>query len=145
VAPVLGQFKLDPPNTAQLFYHPLFHIANRFELRSDRPVLFSYGARLPIYPVRFRLQVNPHRLLYGWEAGQSDTHVYHIDPIGFEAATGMPVDYILLWDMPAPNEASPFSAIRPSVFRAGYHLTYRSSGGRMELFQRPGPGGCAKP
>jgi hypothetical protein len=145
VAPVLGQFKLDPPNTAQLFYHPLFQIASQFQLRSDRPVLFSYGARLPIYPVRFRLQVDPHRILYGWVEGQSDTHVYHIDPIGFEAATGMAVDYILLWDMPAPDEASPFSAIRPSVVGAGYQLTYRSSGGRMELYRRPGPGGCAKP
>jgi hypothetical protein len=145
IAPVLGQFKLDPANDAQLFYHPLFHIANRFELRGDRPVLFSYGARLPIYPVRFRPAADPHRLLFGWESGQSDTHVYKIDPIGYEAATGIPVDYILLWDMPAPNEASPFSAIRPSVLRAGYQLVYRSSGRRMELYRRPGPGGCPKP
>lgn len=145
VAPVLGQFKLDPANTAQLFYHPLFHIANRLELRADRPVLFNYGARLPIYPVRFRPAVDPHRLLFGWEPGQSDTHVYQIDPAGFEAATGIPVDYILLWDMPAPGEASPFSAIRPSVIRAGYQLTYRSSGMRMELYRRSGPGGCVKP
>jgi hypothetical protein len=145
VAPVLGQFKLDPLNTARLFYHPLFHIANRFGLKYDRAVLFSYGARLPIYPVRFRPQANPHRFLYGWEPGQSDTHVYQIDPIGFEAATGVPVDYILLWDMPAPNEAGLFSAIRPSVIRAGYQLAYRSSGKRMELYRRPGPGGCVKP
>jgi hypothetical protein len=145
IAPILGQFKLDPANTAQLFYHPLFHIANRFELRGDRPVLFSYGARLPIYPVRFVPGVDPHRLLFGWEPGQSDTHVYKIDPIGYEAATGIPVDYILLWDMPGPDEASLFSAIRPSVLGAGYQLVYRSSGRRMELYQRPGPGGCAKP
>ena len=89
VAPVLGQFKLDPPNTAQLFYHPLFHLASRFELTSDRAVLFSYGARLPIYPVRFRPQIDPHRILYGWQPGQSDTHIYLIDPIAFEAATGI--------------------------------------------------------
>jgi hypothetical protein len=123
----------------------LFHIANRFELTSDRAVLFSYGARLPIYPVRFRPQADPHRFLYGWVPGQSDTHVYQIDPIGFEAVTGIPVDYILLWDLPAANEASPFSAIRPSVIRAGYQLTYQSSGKRMELYQRPGRGGCVQP
>jgi hypothetical protein len=145
VAPVLTQFKLDPANTARLYYHPLFHLASRFELRGDRPVLFSYVARLPIYPVMFRPGADPQRLLYGWQLSQRDTRVYQIDIAGFEAASGIPVDYVLLWDFPEPDQPGPYHDIRLAVTGARYQLVHRSSGGRMELYQRPGPGGCAKP
>jgi hypothetical protein len=145
VAPVLTQFKLDPENTARLYYHPLFHIASRFELRADRPVLFSYVARLPIYPVMFRPDADPQRLLYRWTPSQRDTRVNKIDIAGFEAASRIPVDYVLLWDFPGPDQPGPYHDIREAVTSARYHLVHRSSGGRMELYQRPGPEGCAKP
>jgi hypothetical protein len=145
VAPILTQFKLDPANTARLFYHPLFHIASRFELRSDRPVLFSYVARLPVYPVRFRPDADPQRLLYGWTPAQRDTRVYKIDIASYEAASGIPVDYVLLWDFPNPDQPGPYHDIREEVTRSGYQLAHRSAGGRLELYRRPGPGGCAKP
>jgi len=133
VAPILTQFKLDPANSARLFYHPLFHLANRIELRSDRPVLFSYLARLPIYPVRFRPDADPQSHLFSWQPGQRDTRVYKIDIAGYEALSGIKVDYVLLGDFPAPDQAGP------------YQLVHRSSGGRLELYLRPGPEGCAKP
>ena len=145
VAPVLTQFKLDPANTARLYYQPLFHLASRFELRNDRPVLFSYVARLPIYPVMFRPDADPQRLLYGWQPSQRDTHVYQIDIARFEAASGIPVDFVLLWDFPQPDQPGAWHDIREAVTHAGYRLVHRSSGGRMELYQRTGPGGCAKP
>jgi hypothetical protein len=144
VAPILTHFKLDPANTARLYYQPMLHFASLFELRDDRAVLFSYVARLPIYPVMFRLGADPQRLLYGWETSQRDTHVYKIDITGFEAASGIPVDYVLLWDFPGPDQPGPYHDIRESVTRARYHLAHRSSGGRMELYQRTDPGGCAK-
>jgi hypothetical protein len=145
VAPILTQFKLDPANSARLFWHPLFHIASRFELQRDRPVLFSYVARLPIYPVRYRTDADPQRLLYGWLPGQRDTRVYHVDIAKYEAASGIPVDYVLLWDFPEPDAPGPYHDIRTAVAGANYRLVRRSSGGRLELYQRPGPGGCAKP
>jgi hypothetical protein len=145
VAPILTQFKLDPANTAQLLYHPLFHLTSRFELRDDRPVLFSYVARLPVYPVRFRPGTDPQRLLFGWQPGQRDTRVRQIDIPGYEAASGIPVDYVLLGDFPEPDQVGPYQDIRAALARARYKLVHRSSGGRMELYQRPGPGGCAKP
>jgi hypothetical protein len=145
VAPILTQFKLDPENTAQLFYHPLFHLASRFELRDDRAVLFSYVARLPIYPVKYRSNADPQRLLYGWKPSQRDTRVYKIDIAGYEAASGLPVDYVLLWDFPAPDRPGPYRDIRQAVIGAHYELAHRSSGGRMELYRRGGPGGCEKP
>ncbi len=142
LAPVLAQFKLDPANSARLFYHPLFHLASRLENRADRAVLFSYVARLPIYPVRFRPDADPQRLLYGWTQGQSDTHVLTIDPVRYEAASGIPVDFILLWDMPDADGNTASGGIRHSVMADGYRLVHRSRGGRMELYRRPGPGGC---
>ena len=138
LAPVLSQFKLDPENTARLFYHPLFHLANRLESGGDRVVLFSYVARLPMYPARFRADADPQRLLFGWEKGQRDTRVREIDIPRFEAATGIPVDYVLLWDV--PEGPGPYARIRAHVAR--YELAMRTSGGRGELYRRPGSGGC---
>jgi hypothetical protein len=138
LAPVLGQFKLDPANAAQLAHHPLFHLATRVLQGNDRPVLFSYIARLPIYPARFRRDADPQRLLFGWVDGQRDTHVTKLDLVGYEAASHIPVDYVLLSDIPPVAEAirTPLAAYRP---------IYRSPDGRLELFRRPGPGGCADP
>lgn len=144
IAPVLADFKLDPANTAQVIHHPLFHIASRIELRSDRPVLFSYHARLPIYPIRFRPDADPMRLLFGWESEQTDTHVYKVDIAGFEAATGIAVDYVLLWDVPGPDHAGPFQDLRSATL-AHYKLVHHSPSGRLELYQRLAPGGCVKP
>ena len=142
IAPVLGQFKLDPPNSAQLVHHPLFHAANRFQLRNGRPVLASYVARLPVYPARFRPEADPHRLLFGWQPYQRDTRVYSVDIPGFETAAGVTVDYVLLWDIPAAEKAGPYAALRATMAAAGYVPFYRSSGGRMEAYRRPGPGSC---
>ena len=142
VAPILGQFKADPANTARLFYHPMFHIANRLELTGDRPVLFSYVARLPVYPVRFRPQADPQALLFGWLPSQRDTRVYKLDVAGFEKASGIPVDYVLLWDIPPDQDPGAYRDLRAAVAQSHYQLAYRSSGGRMELYRRPGSGGC---
>jgi len=145
IAPVLAQFKLDPENTARLYYHPFFHIADRFELRLDRPVLFSYIARLPIYLVEFRPNADPQRLLYGWQPSQRDTHVTKLNLARFEAESGIPVDYVLLWDVPTASQSDRDSSIRAAIADARYRLVFKSSGNRMELYQRPGPGGCTKP
>jgi hypothetical protein len=139
VAPVLAQFKLDPANSAQLVHHPLFHLANRIALTADRPVLFNYLARLPVYPVRFRHDADPQRLLFGWQAAQSDTHVTRLDIARFEAASLMAVDYVLLSDVPESA-----GDIRSGAL-ARYRLVQRSPDGRLELYRRPGPGGCADP
>jgi hypothetical protein len=113
------------------------------ELKSDRPVLFSYLARLPIYAVRFRPGADPQGLLFKWIPSQRDTRVRAIDIACFEAASGIPVDYVLLWDFPAADQPGSYHDIRAAVIGAHYQLVHRSSGGRMELYRRPGEGGCA--
>ncbi len=141
-APILSNFKLDMANTARLASHPLFHLANRIALKDDRPVLFNYNARLPVYPVRFRPDVDPQRLLYGWQTAQRDTHVDRIDTGGFEAATGIAVDYVLLWDIPSAEAPGPFHDLRAGSL-AGYRMIHQSADHRLELYRRTAPGGCS--
>ncbi len=137
VAPVLTQFKLDPENTARLFYHPLFHLANRFELRADRPVLFSYVARLPVYLVQVRPEADPQRFLYRWQPSQRDTRVRQDrHRRAFERPVEFPSTTSCYGDFPALDQPGPYQDIRSAVTRGHYELVHRSSGGRMELYRR---------
>jgi hypothetical protein len=144
VAPVVFNYKLDLANTAQLANHPLFHLATRLELKDDRAVLFNYNARLPIYPVRYRLGVDPHQLLYHWAPGESDTRIYQIDVANFERRTGIPIDYVLVWGPPGPDQLAFWRSLHETALQ-DFRLVHRSRGGRLELYQRRLPGGCAKP
>ena len=144
IVPVLGHYKLDPANAARLIYHPTFHLAHRMQWRDDRPVLFSYNARLPIYPARFRPDADPQRLLYGWKRAQGDTLVRKLDIPGWEAASGIAVDFVLLWDVMADDAVGPHHRLRSEAL-GGFRLALRSADGRLELYRRGVPGGCGGP
>lgn len=139
VVPVLGHYKLDAGNTAQVIHHPTFHLAQRLQWRADRPVLFSYTARLSVYPAWFRRGHDPQHLLYGWEPEQGDTMVRALDIPRWEAATGIRVDHVLLWDVLADDAAGPHKGLRGRAL-AGFTLAHRSADGRLELYRRAGLG-----
>ncbi len=141
LAPILGELRLDASNSARIVHQPLFHIASRYELSGDRPVLFNYLARLPIYPVTYRADADPKVLLFGWLPGQRDTRVLRLLPADFEAGTGISVDFLLLWDVPEQPSDQAYPALR-SVVRSQFDLAHRSPSGRLELYRRRLPGGC---
>jgi hypothetical protein len=146
VVPVLGHYKLDRANSARVIHHPTFHLVHRMQWRGDRPVLFSYNARLSVYPARFRPEADPQRLLYGWAPEQGDTMVRALDIPGWEAASGIRVDFVLLWDVLPDDAPGPHAGIRTGAL-AGFTLAHRSADGRLELYRRggSGSGGCAGP
>ena len=142
IAPVFGHYKLDAANTAQLFHHPMFHAAARLQSRADRPVLFSYLARLQVYPARFRPTADPQRLLYGWAEGQRDTRITQLDLEGYRRASGVPVDVVLLWGFAAtdPRDAQ----LRRTLREAGY-TPRPAAPGAPEPWLRPGAEACLLP
>jgi len=135
VAPVIGTVQLDGHNTARIIHQPLLHIASRFELRLDRPVLYSYLARLTVYPVRYRAGMSPTRALFGWGPQSRTTSIAALDIPRFEAASGLRVDYVLLWDVAHGDR------LREGLSGA-YGLVHRSRSGRLELYRRQASGPC---
>lgn len=135
IAPVVFQTKLDAVNSASIFHNPLFQAASRFELHGDRVVLFSFLARLPLYPVRYRTGADPQDLIFHWKPSQSDTQVTMFDPLNYERQTAIPIDYILLWGMPEPAQQSLWDDIHDTRVN-GFTRIYQSASGRLELFQR---------
>ncbi len=142
VAPAFGHYKLDAGNTARLFHHPMFHAAARLQLREDRPVLFSYLARLQVYPVRFRPTADPQRLLYGWAEGQRDTRIDRLDLEGYRRASGVPVDVVLLWGFAADDARG--AGLRTGLLAAGY-APRPAAPGAPEPWLRPGAEACLAP
>jgi hypothetical protein len=109
----------------------------------DRPVLFNYLARLPVYPVRFREGADPHALLYGWQPMQSDTHVLQFDVPAFERSATLTVDFVLLHDVPAEPAEGPFRVLRERL-RAQFVPVARNDAFGLELLARqPASAGCA--
>jgi hypothetical protein len=117
-------------------YQPFYQSAGRLELHNDRVVLFNYLARLPPYPVHFRPQVEPQANLFLWKPQQIKNEVEHIDLQGYEAGSGLRVDYFLIWGR--PSRQSP--AIRAQVENAlsQFDEIYHSDSGVVKLYRRRG-------
>ena len=135
VAPVIGTVQFDNRNSARIIHQPLLHIANRFELHLDRPVLYNYLVRLTVYPVRYRAGMSPTLALFGWEPQSRMTSIAALDVPRFESASGLRVDYMLLWDVGIGDR-------RRDVLSGLYELAHRSTSGRLELYRRQPPGMC---
>jgi hypothetical protein len=139
LAPVLGEVRLDRANSARLAWQPLLHLASRIELSGDRPVLYSYIARLDVYPARYRDTADPMRHLYGWPPGHRDLAVQDLRPAAYAASSGIAVDYVLLWDVPA--EGGGFDAVRQALAE-GFERVPVAADGRLELYRRAGSERC---
>lgn len=138
VAPVIGTVQLDARNTARISHQPLLHIASRFELRQDRPVLYNYLVRLTVYPVRYRAGMEPAQTLFGWQPQSRTTRIATLDIPAFEATSTMQVDYVLAWDL-GPEDGLRAALPGPDA------LAHRSASGRLELYRSSPPGECRGP
>lgn len=117
-------------------YLPFYQAASRLELRDDRLVLFNFLARLPPYPVHFLPAVEPQEHIFGWAPQQISNQIERIDLPGFEAESGMLVDYILIvGDLNQRSED-----MRAQVQKAiiGFGLIYRSPDQSLTLYRRLG-------
>ena len=57
-------------NPISMKYSPYFQAASRLELTGDRVVLFNFLARLDVYPVHFKPEVEPQEHLFHWRPMQ---------------------------------------------------------------------------
>jgi hypothetical protein len=123
-------------NIDYIDYQPFYQSASRLELHGDRVVLFNYLARLPPYPVHFRPEAEPQANLFLWKPQQIKNEVEHIDLPGYEAGSGLRVDYILLWGRPSRQ----LPAIRAQVENAlgQFDEIYHSDSGVVKLYRRRG-------
>jgi hypothetical protein len=118
-----------------LRFEPYFEAASRLELKDDRVVLFNFLARLEVYPVRFRPEVEPQQHLFGWRPYQHDVRTRQINVDAYEAASGLPVDYLLVWGKPSEPNALLRRQIETEASRS--RLVYRSDDGWVSLYRRP--------
>lgn len=123
-----------PSEMSGLRYSPFFQVASRLELSGDRVVLFSYLARLTVYPVRYQAGHDPQYLIYDWKPAQESTRVEHVHVDRFEAATGLPADYILQWG--ETELARPKMQASLTTLLASAKQVYQSPDGRIRLFKR---------
>jgi hypothetical protein len=123
-------------NFEWLEYQPFYQSASRLELHGDRVVLFNYLARLAPYPVHFRPQVEPQAHLFLWTPMQMENEVEKVDVPGFEASSGMRVDYILLWGRPERSLPPVRAQIQNALSQ--FAEIYQSSNGVVKLYERRG-------
>ncbi|MEJ8810650.1 hypothetical protein WKW77_06190 [Variovorax ureilyticus] len=114
---------------------PYFQNASRLEAHDDRLVLFNYLARLPNYPVRFLPQVEPQRLIFHWPPHYRGTTFDAVDVAGFEKASGIPVDYLLLIGDPRRQEGALGEGLR--LLTAPSQPLFASPDHRVSLYLRP--------
>jgi hypothetical protein len=117
-------------------YQPFYQSASRLELHDDRVVLFNYLARLPPYPIHFRPAVEPQANLFLWKPQQIENEVERIDLKGYEAGSGLRVDYFLIWGRPSRQPP----AIRAQVENvlSQFDEIYHSNSGVVKLYRRRG-------
>jgi hypothetical protein len=140
LAPVLRGFQLDAANSARLVHQPLMHASNLLELSKDRPVFYNYLVQASTYPVRYRGDAHPMQLLFARAPLDRATHIRQMTPAAFEARTAIPVDYVLLWDVPEAGRDAWADRLRHDLAEQGYALRHRSASGRLELLGRCGAG-----
>jgi hypothetical protein len=117
-----------------LMYEPYFESASRLELHGDRVVLFNFLARLDVYPVHFRPNMEPQSNIFHWAPLQEDTSVKIIDVDGFKKVSGIPVDYILLWgDLKGAPEGQTHQVVNAI---SQFNVVYRSPNSLVTLYGR---------
>jgi hypothetical protein len=121
-----------------MLYEPFYESASRLELTGDRVVLFNYLARLDAYPVHFRPSAEPQSLIFHWKPQESEIWIEKVDIPEFEKASGISVDYILLWGS--------FKSARPGMrdqvqnALSDFGVIYKSPDGLVMLYKRQGGG-----
>lgn len=118
-------------------YQPFFQGASRLQYEGDRVVLFSYNARLDVYPVKLREEMDPHPTLYSWGDDSKKMDVYYLNIEWFERASGRRLDYIVTFGRPVEE---PFimlaGLVQARIKEFSFKKVYASPSGRVVLYER---------
>lgn len=126
-------------NEIWLSYGPYSQVASRLESRGDRVVLFNYLARLAVYPVRFKSDVEPQSLIFGWTPHQEEFVIEGFDIPRFEQTSGLHVDYVMLIGKAASAPRTLQDQLS-ELASAARHV-YESASPAVTLYERsPGAG-----
>lgn len=122
-------------------YQPFFQGASRLQYEGDRVVMFSYNARLDVYPVKFREEMDPHPTLYSWGDDSKKMDIYYLNIEWFERASGHRLDYIVTFGRPVEE---PFimlaGLVQERIAEFSFKKVYASPSGRVVLYERmPAP------
>jgi hypothetical protein len=139
IAPIVyswaGIDERDKPITAH--YQPFFQAASRLQYEGDRVVLFSYNARLDVYPVKLREEMDPHPTLYSWGDDSKKMDVYYLNIEWFERASGRRLDYIVTFGRPTEESFRLLSElVQGRVKEFSFKKVYASPSGRVVLYER---------
>ena len=142
---VLRQAPLgDDGKLKYMAFQPFEQASSLLELHDDRVVLYNFLFRLGVYPAEFRPGAEPQSGLFHWAPEQEDPAIGVIDARGFEAQSGLKIDYILVW-----GERTATPALNRALAQAltGVSPTYRSQNRLLTLYRRsrPGESPCTAP
>jgi hypothetical protein len=121
-------------NRIWMVYEPFYEAASRLELTRDRVVLFNYLARLDAYPVHFRPEIEPQKVIFHWQPQQEEVRLEKVDVPAFEQASGLDVDYIIVWG--GFQRARPGMKDQVHAALSGYGSLYSSPDGLFTLYRR---------
>lgn len=114
----------------------LSHEATRYEMSKDRVALYSWLARLSVYPVQYRPERNPHEHLFHWTPRNLRPGITPaIDIAGFERQADTTVDYVLIRALPYDINGPTRAPLRAHL-TANYQPIYRSQDGLIALYRR---------
>lgn len=123
-----------------LKYQPYFQVFSRLETRADRVVLFDFLARLDVYAIRYAENADPHETLFGWRHRQQATRVDTVDVDRYERASGLHVDYVLVFGRLEGRS----EALRAGIAKAIAGAAPILDDGRIRLYRRLSGGGRSR-
>ena len=121
-------------NRIWMVYEPYYEAASGLELTGDRMVLFNYLARLDAYPVHFRPEIEPQRVIFHWQPKQEEVRLEKVDVPAFEQASGLDVDYIIVWGGFQRTRPGMKDQVRAAL--SGYGSIYSSPDDLFTLYRR---------
>jgi hypothetical protein len=124
---------------------PLIHDTGRLSAATHGHDLGSITSAVPLFPLQNRPATDPFRYLVTRQNGEYEIPP-GIDPLGYEAATGEVVDYVVLFgrDAASPETlASPDWEVLDRQLTDGYRRVAVSPTGRVELLERSLPATAA--
>jgi hypothetical protein len=112
---------------------PFQHAAGWIGARHDVADLSLFQAAMGYFPIVYRPERDPYRHLGTMAALEGEEH--DLDLAGYERATGVRIDNVLLW-----GRASAPASVQQAWERrlASYQLVRRSPSGRAEVYRRAG-------
>jgi hypothetical protein len=115
------------------------HAAGYLAARDGVIDMENYEARSGRFPVDFRPEVDPFRQLNPAAVGPDlglQAEPPAVDFLAYTARTGIPVDYVLLWNTRAAQRATPAGRAIFAQLAGRYELIYESPRRLLRLYRR---------